>query len=429
MNRPLAAGAAVLLILAATAHAQDEKRKDAGVQPDGLKNLRHPDANVRYRTAAMLMEQGPLAKFAVEELRAAIADTDPLVRVKVAEAIWMVERPSPSAILPTLQRAIKDPSADVRAAACAVVGLMGSKGKGAIPALLATLNDKDLSVVIAAVTALGDIGPAASESAGALLELAGYPDFIILEPVVGAALGGMGEAVVPALTTALKDPSIERRRVAAYALGAIGPDARSAVAALERLLRDEQETLRFLGARALGSIGKDAQRALARLDETTADKAASVRIRAALAVWQVGGETKYMPLLAKACADVDPGARQAAVAALTMIGPDARDALPALRPLLHDMDKMLRQDAAIAFWRVGGDAKETLAVLEPFLMDERPLRTAAIERLGTMGAAARALLPELVAIYREEESVATRRGIGATIRRVDAAVAAKLGIR
>src|ERR1043166_747762 len=37
--------------------AQDKKD---GVQPDGLKNLRHPDATVRYRTAALLAKQGTL---------------------------------------------------------------------------------------------------------------------------------------------------------------------------------------------------------------------------------------------------------------------------------------------------------------------------------------------------------------------------------
>src|SRR6516165_370850 len=63
-----------------------DKKKDSGVQPDGLKNLKHPDANIRYRTAALLAKQGPLAKFAIEELREALQDSDPLVRIKVAEA-------------------------------------------------------------------------------------------------------------------------------------------------------------------------------------------------------------------------------------------------------------------------------------------------------------------------------------------------------
>src|SRR5437899_2923435 len=79
--------------------------------------------------------QGPLAKLAIESLREALQDADPLVRVKVAEAIWQVERPSPAAILPALQKALKDKNPEVRAAACGVIGVMGSKGKAAVPAL------------------------------------------------------------------------------------------------------------------------------------------------------------------------------------------------------------------------------------------------------------------------------------------------------
>ena len=162
------------------------------------------------------------------------------------------------------------------------------------------------------------------EAAGALLGLSAYNDFAILEPIVGAALGNMGEAVVAELTAALKGSSLERRRVAAYALGSIGPEARTAVPALEKLLRDEQPAVRFLAARALGSIGKDARRAVPRLHDATTDKDAPVRIRAALAVWQIGGESRHVALLAKALRDESIPAREAAAQALATMGPDAQ---------------------------------------------------------------------------------------------------------
>src|SRR6266700_199307 len=120
----MSASAAILLVLAGASAGQDEK-KAGGIPVDGLKNLRHADANVRYRTAALIAKQGPQAKYAIEELRAALDDTDPLVRIMVAEAIWKVERPGAGVILPTLQRALKDKNAEVRVAACIVIGLMG----------------------------------------------------------------------------------------------------------------------------------------------------------------------------------------------------------------------------------------------------------------------------------------------------------------
>jgi HEAT repeat protein len=457
--------AALLLLLASVASAsavQDKKKDDGGIQPDGLKNLQHADPNVRYRTAAILAEQGPRARFAIEALRDALMDTDPLVRVKVAEALWMVERPSPGVVLPTLQRALKDKNPQVRAAACAVMGVMGAKAKTAVPALMATLKDGDVSVTIAAVCALGDIGPPAHESAEALLQLSGFGDFALLEAVVSAALGSMGEPVVPQLITTLKHPSLERRRVAAYALGTIGPDARTATTPLTRMLGDEQAILRLFAARALGNIGKDAKSALPRLGNATTDKDVQVRIQAALAVWQIGGQADHVMLIADALREKSLGAREAACQALAAIGPGARDATPALtralkdpepvikqaaalalasigppagaaaptlRLLLRDEDKALRLHAAAALWRVTGDAKEALAALRPALTDEPRVQAVAVEKLGTMGPAARELLPDLVAMYREEDNVTMRRSIGETIKKIDAAVAAKLGVR
>jgi HEAT repeat protein len=451
----------ILLMVAGQAAAQDPK-KDGGIQPEGLKNLRHPDANVRYRTAALLAKQGPLARFAIEELREALQDADPLVRLKVAEAIWKVERPAPSAILPTVQRALKDKSPEVRVAACAVIGVLGSKGKAAVPALIEALKDRELSVVIGAIGALGDIGPAARDSAPALLGLSGYADFFILEPMVGAALGEMGEAVVPALVAALKEPSPERRRVAAYALGSMGAQAEPAVKALGTALGDEQWPVRSLAARALGNVGKGAKTALRRLRHGTEDPEVQVRIRAALAVWQVGGETKYVPLLARslkdeaplarelachalatiggdareavpvlttALEDKEPIVRQAAAEALGNIGPAARDSAATLRALLKDGDKALRLRSAFALWRVTGQAEETLAALQPLLAEDGTLQIQAVEKLGALGAAAVDLLPDLVTMYREQDGEALRTALAEAIKKIDPKLAGKLGIR
>jgi HEAT repeat protein len=456
----LPAAAAILLTLAGANAAQD--KKDAGVQPDGLKNLRHPDAGVRYRTADLLAKQGPLAKFAIEELRAALKDEDPFVRLKVAEAIWKVERPIPGTILPTVQRALKDKDAEVRATACAVIGMMGAKGKAAVPLLIDTLKDKELSVVMADISALGEVGPAAREAAGPLLAMSGYADFVYLEPLVAAALGDMGSAVVPELQAALKDTSVERRRVATSALGNIGPDAADAIKGLTKALGDAEPAIRALAARALGNIGKGAKSALPRLADATADQEPQVRIRAAMAVWQVGGETRHVAVLVrcldepsvaareaacralatmggeakdaagaltKALADKEPTVRQAALIAVGNLGPAAKGAAGALLPLLNDADKTLRLHAAFALWQVTGEAKEPLGVLRPLLAEEPRLRGLAVEKIGLIGPAAEAALAELVTMYRQEDGEGLRRVIGEAIKRIDATLAGKLGVR
>jgi HEAT repeat protein len=457
----MSASVGVLLVLGGASSGQVEK-KAGGIQVDGLKNLRHADANVRYRTAALIAKQGPQAKYAIEELRTALDDADPLVRVMVAEAIWKVERPGASVILPTLQRALKDKNAEVRVAACNVIGLMGAKAKAAVPALIEGLKDKDQLVAINAVAALGDIGPSARDAAPSLLQLSGYGDFIVLEPFVGAALADMGEAVVPELIAALKEGSLERRRVAAYALGSMGVQAQGAVKGLTAVLADKAWILRSLAARALGNVGKGAKTALARLREATDDKIALVRIPAALAVWQVSGETAYVPVLTRSLGDEAIPVRQAACSALATIGADAKDAAGALtrsladkeplvrqgaaealgsigpaanqaagtlRVLLKDMDKTVGLATAFALWRITGEAKEPLETLRGFLAEEAALQTRAIEKLGALGPAARDALPDLVIMYREEEGESLRRVLADAIKKIDPMIAGKLGIR
>ncbi len=452
---------AVIVVLAARPAALPAQEKAGDTQPDGLKNLHHPEAIVRYRTAAVLARQGPQAKFAIEELHEALNDPDPLVRVKVAEAIWKVERPGASAVLPTLQRALKEKDAAARAAACGVIGMMGAKGKAAVPALTEALRDKDLSVVFAAIDALGEIGPAAHAAAPALLGLCGFADFVFLEPLVAASLGAMGDAVVPELIAALADPSLERRRVAAYALGSMGADAVGAVKALAKALRDEQPHVRIFAARALGNIGKAAQAALPRLRDATADPEPLVCIGAALAVWQVAADPQYVPLvtarladatllvredachalavigpgarsatdaLARALKDPEPRVRKGAAEALGRIGPPAASTAGTLRPLLRDPDKSVRPAAAFALWQLTGQSKDALDALRPLLADDDSLRSAAAEKLGAMGVAARDTLADLVRLYRTEDNDAVRGVVAAAIQRIDPGLAGKLGI-
>ncbi len=207
----------------------DPKDKKGGPPlPDGLKALKHADANVRYKAVHTLAEVGSLAKFAVPDLREMLADSNPLVRVKVAEALWKIEKTPTTVLLPVLLQALKDKDPSARAAAPTVIVLFGSKAKSALPALTLALHDKVFGVKVAAVVALGDLGPLARDSAPALLDLANDKEFFLLEPFVGAALTNLGESIVPTLVKALNDPSFDRRRVAAYSLGSMGPSARTA---------------------------------------------------------------------------------------------------------------------------------------------------------------------------------------------------------
>src|SRR5205823_12780996 len=129
---------------------------------EGLKALKHMDPKVRYRAAQTLADLGPQAKFASSALHEALMDKHPLVRIKVVEALWKIEQTPSAVLMPVLQSAIKDKEAGVRAAVPRVIALLGTKGaKTGLPALEAALKDKDFEVKMAAITALGDLGPIA----------------------------------------------------------------------------------------------------------------------------------------------------------------------------------------------------------------------------------------------------------------------------
>ena len=79
------------------------------------------------------------------------------------------------------------------------------------------------------------------------------------------------------------------------------------------------------------------------------------RKKAVAALGQVGkADPAAIPALAGALADADARAC-AAVLALLKIGPDAKEALPALENLRHDREPTIRDHAGKAIARIRGD--------------------------------------------------------------------------
>ena len=436
----------------------DDKKKKPDPTPEGLKALQNPDAKVRYRAAQTLADLGPVAKFAVPDLREALKDKNALVRVKVAEALWKIEKTPNTILLPVLLQALKDKDPGVRAAAPPVIAMLGGKAKSAVSALVEALQDKELDVKLAAVTALGELGSTAKDSAKELLALTTDKEFFLLEPFVGATLANLGPSVVPVLTATLADKLADRSRVAVYALGTIGPGAASSAGALAKSLEHEDVVTRQLAARALGKIGPDAKATVTALERTFADKSPSVRIEAALATWFITKDAKNISVLIKALADESPNVRDHACQSVAIMKADAKTAVDPVAKLLTDKDlrlraiitlgeigpasaktvadlKKLMQDkdgetqlhAAFAVWQINGDAKETLAVLEKTLATEAQY-SQSIFVLGEMRAAAWPLLPTLVALWREEDVPADRKALAEAIKKIDPPLAKKLGI-
>jgi HEAT repeat protein len=200
--------------------------------------------------------------------------------------------------------------------------------------LLLLLRDPDPEARVRAVTALGD-------------------------------LGGQAHWALPVLRCALKQAALsDEEPVRTRALRALlqaGPQPDSEVAALVDSLRDELDVVRFHAAAALGDLGGAARPAVAPLTHAALwDEEPAVRVQAAAALWKV--DRNKVPLvlqvLTQALAEDSELVCWVAADWLGQIGPEAREAVPALRQALRRPFKiaLIRKGVALALRRIDPQA-------------------------------------------------------------------------
>ena len=122
----------------------------------------------------------------------------------------------------------------------------------------------------------------------------------------------------------------------------------------------ELEILRFHAAVALGNLGPAAQAAVPALIHTALwDEDAAVRVEAAVALWKIDRKGPLaIPALADALADENELICWMAADSLGQIGPEAREAVPALQGALRRPFKiaLVRKGVALALQRVEGQS-------------------------------------------------------------------------
>ena len=118
-----------------------------------------------------------------------------------------------------------------------------------------------------AARALAALGPQAQPALPQLVTaFRGGDGMLSLE--ASKALACIGEASVPALTSALQDPNPSIRLAAVTALGQIGPRIQSGAIAMVQSLRDPDRAVRVAAATSLSKMGEPVCLALGRLIET-----------------------------------------------------------------------------------------------------------------------------------------------------------------
>jgi len=140
---------------------------------------------------------------AAAELAKASTDNDENLRQAAVWSLGQIGPKAGSAGVDALKEALKDKESKVRCLAAIGLEGIGAKASSAIPQLIRTLDDPEISVRSRTASAIGAMGPAVSALAAKLMAK-GEDGFVLLN--------------------------------VAYALGNIGPGAKDAIPALEQAL-------------------------------------------------------------------------------------------------------------------------------------------------------------------------------------------------
>jgi HEAT repeat protein len=239
---------------------------------------------------------------------------------------------------------------------------------------------------------------------------------------------GNGEVAIPPLIVALGDEETEVRSKAAMALGAIGADAleagcpdgmiRGAMSSLLVALKDPQPSVRAAAASALASFLSseksagfiDPRATLITLTECLSDRDVAVRYQVLRPLGLIAPASGADPPreLADALKDESAGVRASAVLALTGFRRGLDPWIPALLQMIEkDKDPAIREAfgrASSSFHPPAISAAVIPTLIAALGSPDGQVREMACRVLSANGPEARAAVPALIAMAREEWS-------------------------
>jgi HEAT repeat protein len=378
----------------------------ADAVPGLIKALRDRDSPAYGKAIEALAAIGPPTVPAlIEALKG-----DEALRLGAFEALREISLrgldPRPTALLPILFEALKDPNPAIRRAAVQNIHCTGAKTTPGFLALIEALKDQDPEVRGAADFAICCVGltsehPAVQAALALLLEDLKSQDANVRSGAV-RAFASMGSASKPALAAlieASKDADEKVRANVARALGAIAPAADAVVATLLVALRDPDKRVRSAAASALMSA--PARAVVYPLILALQDREASVRRNAADSLARRGAGFAA-PRLIQLMSDPDTEVRNAARRALEAIG---QGAAQALIKASKDKDANIRKDVALIFVKVDPYAALT-AQIEALKDGDASVRSAAASSLGwyLQGREGETVIPVLIEALKDRDA-------------------------
>jgi HEAT repeat protein len=273
---------------------------------------------------------------ALPTLLAGLKDSDAGVRTQVIQSFQPLVLKTPTAVkevLPALQKALGDESPVVR---LEVVRLLPRCGKEAGPVLLQAAQDADAKVRAYALAGLIPLKPDAKLAVPVLAKRLKEDTDLTVKQSALRTLGAIGgaEAVEP-ISMALTDREPVMQKAAVMALSKLGKEAEPALPALREVAeKADNAGVRTAAIEVLGGLGEKGEAAIV----TLLKKTDSDTRKACLQHFGRKGKApkELVGDVAKALTDEEGDVRALAAHVLGLIGPDAREALPALEKASKD---------------------------------------------------------------------------------------------
>jgi len=372
------------------------KSLGAAAMPELRRVLFDTDPRVRVALASLLGEMGENAHPAVDDLARSLGDDEAPVRAAAAKSLGKLGAAAHSALLALVMTSADTDSA-ASAAAMAAIPLVGPVTVADVDKLLTLwkqtdaakrercvgtlrglkldaetatrlfsplLADKDSSLRVKAIQALGDAGPSAHDRLFAKLLAWAADDDASIRQATLEALAKLGPAVgtdYQGLAAGLKYKPLESRAFCVERLADLAEAAAPSAPEVMRLAHDDDPKLRAASLRTLTRIAKSSPDTLTEVLKAVRDQELAVRLTAAELLSQFGREKRVVEALFAGLGDESPEMRAASIKALSGMDPHlGRDEQVFLCKALKSNQVEVRRFAAAEFARMGGDAADSL---------------------------------------------------------------------
>lgn len=319
------------------------------------------DAHEGVRYAAAYALGSIKAPAGEPALKAGLNHSDPMLRLASAWALARLHPDDPAAMrraVLAIAEALSDKDARVRSGAARALVHLNPPMEISAPIFTERLaKNADPTVANNAVEALSRQGVRVVPRVRKALA---NPDLALYAARVVSRLGSVGHEAVPELITALSSKDTAVQAEAAFALGAVGPQAARAVPVLVKLLKSSDDRVRHTACYALGKIGAagaESDAALSELQRLTASDDEFTRICAVWASLKIRNQPtmirKFLPEMIGGLASTNRLVRLEMATLLGELGADAKPALADLRKLLQDPDADIRRAAEESLRKIG----------------------------------------------------------------------------